>query len=199
MPTSLFDPFQARDIALGWRRISDAVHAEGGRIVVQLWHVGRVSHTSLLPSGQAPVSSTAQPAKGKTCIAGGSAPCSAPRALATDEVPGVVAEYEQAALNAIEAGFDGVEVHGANGCLIDQFLRDSINDRVDAYGGGVKNCVRFLLEVMQAVAGAIGGGRTGLRLRLRLGAALNAPDNTTFYGGDAHGYTGYPRLATAQA
>ena len=147
-----------------WRRITDAVHAEGGRIVVQLWHVGRISHVSLLPGGQAPVSSTAQPARGKTFIAGGFAPCSPPRALATAEIAGVVADYRKAALNAIEAGFDGVEVHGANGYLIDQFLRDSINDRSDGYGGGIAQRVRFLLEVMQAVVGAIGGGRTGLRL-----------------------------------
>ena len=148
----------------GWRRITDSVHAVGGRIVVQLWHVGRISHVSLLPAGEVPVSSTARAASGKTFIAGGFAPCSAPRALATEEIPAVVADYRQAALNAIEAGFDGVEVHGANGYLIDQFLRDSINDRSDAYGGGVAGRARFLVEVMQAVAGAIGGGRTGLRL-----------------------------------
>jgi N-ethylmaleimide reductase len=148
----------------GWRRITDAVHALGGRIVVQLWHVGRISHVSLLPGGQAPVSSTARMAAGKTFIAGGFAPVSAPRALATEEIAGVVADYRQAALNAIEAGFDGVEVHGANGYLIDQFLRDSINDRKDGYGGGIAQRARFLLEVMQAVVGAIGGGRTGLRL-----------------------------------
>ncbi len=147
-----------------WRRITDAVHQQGGRIVVQLWHVGRISHVSLLPGGQAPVSSTARAARGKTFIAGGFAPCSAPRALATEEIAGVVADYRQAALNAIDAGFDGVEVHGANGYLIDQFLRDSINDRSDAYGGGIVQRARFLLEVMQAVVGAIGGGRTGLRL-----------------------------------
>ncbi len=148
----------------GWHRITQAVHAQGGRIVVQLWHVGRISHTSLLPDGQAPVSSTAKIANGKTFIAGGFAPCSAPRALRTDEIPGVVADYRQAALNAIEAGFDGVEIHAANGYLIDQFLRDSINDRSDAYGGSIDNRVRFLLEVTQAVVGAIGGGRTGMRL-----------------------------------
>ncbi|MDO8419178.1 MAG: alkene reductase [Rubrivivax sp.] len=148
----------------GWRRITDAVHAKGGRIVVQLWHVGRISHVSLQPGGQAPVSSTARPAGSKTYIAGGFAPCSPPRALATGEIPGVVEHYRRAALNAIDAGFDGVEVHGANGYLIDQFLRDSLNDRSDAYGGPIENRVRLLLEVMQAVAGAIGGGRTGLRL-----------------------------------
>ena len=148
----------------GWRRITDAVHARGGRIVAQLWHVGRISHVSLQPQGQAPVSSTARPSGAKTFNAGGFVECSVPRALATGEIPGVVAQYRRVALNAIDAGFDGVEVHGANGYLIDQFLRDSVNDRSDAYGGPVENRVRFLREVMQAVTGAIGGGRTGLRL-----------------------------------
>ena len=155
--------FNAEQVA-GWRHITDAVHAQGGRIVVQLWHVGRISHVSLQPDGQAPVSSTARPAKGKTYIAGGFADVSAPRALATEEIPGIVDSYRQAALRAIEAGFDGVEVHGANGYLIEQFLRDSINDRSDAYGGSIENRTRFLLEVMRVVTGAIGGGRTGLRL-----------------------------------
>ncbi len=278
----------------GWRKVTDAVHARGGKIVVQLWHVGRISHVSLLPNGQAPVSSTATPADCKTFIAGGFAQVSAPRALRTDEIAGVVAQYRHAAVSAIEAGFDGVELHGANGYLIEQFLRDSINDRTDQYGGSVVNRVRFLAEVVQAVTNAIGGGRTGLRLspvtpandaaqdsdaqalfehavetlapyklayihvvegatggprdnvafdyaalrrkfkgawmvnngydgqmaadtlargdadlvafgkpfianpdygrRLREGAALNTPDNRTFYGGDAHGYTDYPAL-----
>ncbi len=148
----------------GWRRITDAVHARGGRIVIQLWHVGRISHVSLLPGGQAPVSSTARAARGKTFIAGGFADCSAPRALRTDEIQGLVAEYVHAARCAMDAGFDGVEVHAANGYLIDQFLRDSINDRGDAYGGPIANRTRLLVEVMQAVTTAIGGGRTGVRL-----------------------------------
>jgi N-ethylmaleimide reductase len=155
--------FNAAQVA-GWRRITDAVHAQGGRIVVQLWHVGRISHVSLQPGGQAPVSSTARPAKGKTFTADGFVDCSVPRALATAEMPGIVESYRVAAALAIEAGFDGVEVHGANGYLIDQFLRDSINDRSDAYGGSIQNRCRLLLEVMTAVAGEIGGGRTGLRL-----------------------------------
>ena len=148
----------------GWRLVTDAVHAQGGRIVAQLWHVGRISHVSLQPGGQAPVSSTARTAISKTFIAGGFADVSAPRALRTDEIAGVVAQYRHATLMAMEAGFDGVEVHGANGYLIEQFLRDSINDRGDIYGGSIVNRCRFLLEVMQAVTGAIGGGRTGLRL-----------------------------------
>jgi len=148
----------------GWRKITDAVHAAGGKIVVQLWHVGRISHTSLQPGGGAPVSSTARPAIGKTFTTAGFVDCSTPRALRTDEIPGVVASYRQAARNAIAAGFDGVEVHGANGYLLEQFLRDSINDRTDAYGGSIENRARLLVEVMTAVVAEIGGGRTGLRL-----------------------------------
>jgi N-ethylmaleimide reductase len=148
----------------GWRRVTDAVHAAGGRIVVQLWHVGRVSHVSLQPGGRPPVSPTVRQAATKTYIAGGFAPVSAPRALAAAEILGVVASFRAAARRAIEAGFDGVEVHGANGYLVDQFLRDSINDRTDEYGGTIPNRVRFLVEVMRAIAGEIGGGRTGLRL-----------------------------------
>jgi N-ethylmaleimide reductase len=155
--------FNAAQVA-GWRRITDAVHAEGGRIVIQLWHVGRISHVSLQPGGQAPVSSTARPALTKTFTRDGFVPCSTPRALATAEIPGVVESYRKAARLAIDAGFDGVEVHGANGYLIDQFLRDSINDRTDAYGGSIENRTRLLREVMTAVAGEIGGGRTGLRI-----------------------------------
>ena len=148
----------------GWRRVTDAVHARGGRIVCQLWHVGRISHFSVLPFGTFPVSSTARRAQGKTFTASGFQPVSSPRALRTDEIPGLVDAYAYAARCAIEAGFDGVEVHGANGYLIEQFLRDSINDRTDAYGGPIENRVRFLREVMTAVVAAIGPGRTGLRL-----------------------------------
>ena len=148
----------------GWRRVTDAVHAKGGRIVAQLWHVGRISHVSLQPNGQAPVSSTARPAQARTLTAEGWLPVSAPRPLRTDEIPGVVASYRHAARCAMDAGFDGVEVHGANGYLIEQFLRDSINDRTDGYGGPIANRVRLLVEVIQAVVEEIGGGRTGLRL-----------------------------------
>lgn len=148
----------------GWRRVTDAVHARGGKIVVQLWHVGRISHVSLLPGGQAPLSSTSRAAKGKTFIQGGFADVSQPRALLEAEIPGVIAQYHHAAQMALEAGFDGVEVHAANGYLIEQFLRDSINDRTDAYGGSIANRCRFLSEVMHTVTDAIGGDRTGLRL-----------------------------------
>jgi N-ethylmaleimide reductase len=148
----------------GWRRVTDAVHAAGGRIVAQLWHVGRISHVSLQPNGRAPVSSTARRAETRTLTGEGWVPVSAPRALRTDETAAVVASYRHAARCAMDAGFDGVEVHGANGYLIEQFLRDSINDRSDAYGGPLENRARLLIEVMQAVVEEIGGGRTGLRL-----------------------------------
>jgi len=154
----------SRDQVDGWRHVTDAVHAAGGRVVIQLWHVGRISHVSLQPNGVAPVSSTGRAAVGKTFTREGFVDVSTPRALRTDELPGIVAAYGRAARYAIEAGFDGVEVHGANGYLLDQFLRDSINDRSDAYGGAIPNRARLLLEVMRAVVAEIGGGRTGLRL-----------------------------------
>lgn len=147
-----------------WRRITDSVHAQGGRIVVQLWHVGRISHVSLLPGGQQPVSSTARAANGKTFTAKGFEPVSAPRALRSEELPRIVDDYCSAARKALAAGFDGVEVHAANGYLLEQFLRDSINDRSDDYGGRRENRVRLLAEVMAAVSAEIGGGRTGVRL-----------------------------------
>ena len=155
--------YTAEQVA-AWRRITDAVHAEGGRIVIQLWHVGRISHSSLLPGGAQPVSATARAAHSKTYVAGGFADVSTPRALRTEEIPAIVADYAHAARCAMEAGFDGVEVHAANGYLIEQFLRDSINDRTDAYGGPLENRLRFLAEVMAAVTGAIGAARTAIRL-----------------------------------
>jgi len=155
--------YSAEQVA-GWKRVTDAVHAKGGKVVVQLWHVGRISHVSLQPNGQPPVSSTARRAKGKTFTAQGFEDVSEPRALRTDELPRIVAEYRQAARHAIEAGFDGVEVHSANGYLLEQFLRDSVNDRTDAYGGSIVNRARLLIEVMQAITAEIGGARTGIRL-----------------------------------
>jgi N-ethylmaleimide reductase len=148
----------------GWKIVTDAVHARGGRIVAQIWHVGRISHTSLLPPGAMPVSSTARIAHTKTFTPAGFEPVSAPRALETAEISGVVDQFRRAARNALEAGFDGIEVHGANGYLIEQFLRDSCNDRTDRYGGSIENRVRFVVEVMRAVCEEIGPGRAGLRL-----------------------------------
>ena len=161
----------------GWRRITQAVHARGARIVAQLWHVGRVSHFSLQPGGAPPVSSTARAAQRKAYTHEGLVMCSPPRALRDDELPRIALQYRQCALNALEAGFDGVEVHGANGYLIDQFLRDSINDREGRYGGGIEGRLRLLLEVMQAVAGAVGGSRTGLRISPANPLAGDAPDS----------------------
>ena len=151
-----------------WRLTTDAVHAAGGKIVMQLWHVGRVSHHELQPEGQAPVAPSAITANTKTVLIHDGVPAffptSAPRALGLDELPGIVQDYAQAAANAIEAGFDGVEVHAANGYLLDQFLRRNANQRTDAYGGSIDNRARLLGEVMQAIASRIGGGKTGLRI-----------------------------------
>ncbi|MGE5471565.1 MAG: alkene reductase [Bacteroidota bacterium] len=148
----------------GWRQVTDAVHAAGGKIVLQLWHVGRISHTSLLPDGVAPVSSTARAADAMTYTAEGFVPVSTPRALRDDEIPALIEDYRIAARNAIAAGFDGVEIHAANTYLIEQFLRDSVNDRSGPYGGSIANRARLLLEVVEAVSGEIGAGRTGIRL-----------------------------------
>lgn len=155
--------YSAEQVA-GWRRVTDAVHAAGGKIVIQLWHVGRVSHVSLLPEGMVPVSSSARAADTKTYTAKGFEPVSAPRALRSDELPRIVADYRAAARNAMAAGFDGVELHGANGYLLEQFLRDSLNDRSDAYGGSIANRARLLLEAMAAVVAEIGAGRSAIRL-----------------------------------
>ena len=146
-----------------WRMVTDAVHAKGGRIFVQLWHVGRVSHVDL-HGGKAPVAPSAIRAEAKTFVNNGFADVSEPRALERDELPGIVESFRQAAANAIEAGFDGVEVHGANGYLLDEFLRETANVRTDAYGGSIENRARLLLEVTAAVAGEIGANRTGVRL-----------------------------------
>ncbi len=147
-----------------WQAVTQAVHAEGGKIVLQLWHVGRISHTSLLPAGEVPVSSTDRAANASTFTREGFIPVSKPRALRDDEIPGLIGDYRRAARNAIDAGFDGVEIHAANTYLIEQFLRDSVNDRSGPYGGSIENRARLLLEVVGAVAGEIGAGRTGIRL-----------------------------------
>jgi N-ethylmaleimide reductase len=147
----------------GWRKVTDAVHAKGGRIYVQLWHVGRVSHVDLL-GGKAPVAPSAIRAETKTFVNNGFADVSEPRALEAGEIPAIVETFRQAAANAIAAGFDGVEVHGANGYLLDQFLRETANVRTDSYGGSIENRARLLLEVTEAVSRQIGADRTGVRL-----------------------------------
>ncbi|RMO82922.1 putative proteinH:flavin oxidoreductase H oxidase protein [Pseudomonas syringae pv. philadelphi] len=147
-----------------WRKVTDAVHAKGGRIFVQLWHVGRVSHVDLQPGGAAPVAPSAIRAQTKTFVNNGFADVSEPRALELDELPGIINDFRQAAANAMAAGFDGVEIHGANGYLLDQFIKDSANQRTDAYGGSVENRARLLLEVTAAVVKEIGAQRTGVRI-----------------------------------
>jgi N-ethylmaleimide reductase len=149
----------------GWREVVAAVHAAGGRIVAQLWHVGRVSIPDYQPDGGAPVSASAVRAEGQAMKPDFSmTPFVTPRALSIDEIAGVVEDYARAARRAREAGFDGVEIHAANGYLIDQFLRDGVNRRTDRYGGSIENRVRFLLEVVQAVVAEIGADRVGVRI-----------------------------------
>ena len=151
----------------GWRGVVDAVHAKGGLIFLQLWHVGRASHSSFQPGGVLPVSSSAVPisAELKTMTADGKPTTyETPRALETGEIVGVVESFRQAASNALKAGFDGVEIHGANGYLIEQFLQSKTNLRTDRYGGSIENRARFLMEITQAVIGVWGANRVGVRL-----------------------------------
>ncbi|HEY0818019.1 MAG TPA: alkene reductase [Rhizobacter sp.] len=150
----------------GWKKVTDAVHAKGGKIFVQLWHTGRVSHSRFQPGQQAPVAPSALKATGaRTYVIGqGFVETSEPRALATEEIAGVVNDFRTAAANAIQAGFDGIELHAAHGYLIDAFLRSGSNQRTDRYGGSIQNRARFLLEITAAVIGEIGAKRVGLRL-----------------------------------
>src|SRR5271168_4566296 len=288
----------SKEQVAGWRKVTDRVHERGGRIFIQLWHVGRISHTSLQVNNGAPVAPSAIRAKGKTFVGGTFADVSEPRALALEEIPGIIESFKLATANALAAGFDGVEVHGANGYLLEQFAKDGTNKRTDAYGGSIENRARLMLEVTKAVVAETGGERTGIRIspvtpsndisdshpqplfdyivdgldalklvyihviegatggprdvapfdyaslrkrfrgayvanngydfelankqlaanaadliafgkpfisnpdlveRLKNGAALNAPDKATFYGGGAKGYTDYPTLEAAEA
>jgi N-ethylmaleimide reductase len=148
----------------GWRQVTDVVHGAGGKIALQLWHVGRISHPDLQPGGQLPVAPSALRAAGQTFTGQGMKDFVTPRALDIAELPALVETYARAAKNALEAGFDGVEVHAGNGYLLDQFLRSSTNQRTDAYGGSKEKRARLLLEVLDAVADAIGNERVGLRL-----------------------------------
>ena len=148
----------------GWKCVTQAVHVAGGPIVLQLWHVGRISHPSFQPGGRAPVAPSAIRPNGQAFTEKGFEPIPTPRALETAEIPGIVAQYAQAARNALAAGFDGVEVHAANGYLIDQFLRDQTNKRTDRYGGSIENRSQFLMEVVDAVIAAVGAECTGVRI-----------------------------------
>ena len=155
----------------GWQQVTEAVHREGGRIFLQLWHSGRISHSSLL-EGKQPVAPSSLAAKGSLHTPIGKVEMNAPRALETEEIPAIVAEFKRGAINAKTAGFDGVELHGAFGYLIDQFLQDGSNQRRDRYGGSLENRVRFLLEVVEAVTEVWEDNRVGIKL---------SPSNT-FYG-----------------
>src|SRR5690606_38467657 len=161
----------------GWRAVTAAVHRHGGAIFAQLWHVGRVAHCSVQPYERAPVGPVATPARGVSAFGyredgtPGQMPVSTPRALETDEIPRITADFVAAARNAIEAGFDGVEIHGANGYLFEQFINGGLNLRSDGYGGAIGNRLRLLLETVDAVSAAVGPSRTGVRL---------SPFNRTF-------------------
>ena len=145
-----------------WRKVTDAVHETGGRMVLQLWHMGRIVHPHML-NGKPPVSSSAVRCQAKVKSSSGDLDYETPRALEVDELPRVAQDYARAAQHAIEAGFDGVEIHGANGYLLDQFIRDGVNQRTDDYGGSVENRWRFPLEVVDAVVKVAGAERTGIR------------------------------------
>ena len=148
----------------GWRQVTAAVHAKGARIFLQLWHVGRQSHPLLQPAGAAPLAPSALQAEGDAHAASGPVAFSMPRALAIDEIPAIVEEFRRGAALALEAGFDGVELHGANGYLPDQFLQDGSNHRTDRYGGSIVNRARFFLEVTAALVSVWGKGRIGVRI-----------------------------------
>jgi N-ethylmaleimide reductase len=148
----------------GWKTVTKAVHQAGGRIFLQLWHVGRISHPDLQPGGALPVAPSAIAPIGESATYTGMKPYVVPRALATDEIPEIVAQYRSGAENALAAGFDGIEVHSANGYLLDQFLQDNSNHRTDEYGGSIENRARLLLEVMDAVVDVWGADRVGVRL-----------------------------------
>lgn len=155
----------------GWKSVTDAVHAAGSKIFLQLWHSGRVSHSALL-DGELPIAPSATAPEGQLHTPIGKVNFETPRALETAEIPAIVEQFRQGAQNAIAAGFDGVELHGAFGYLIDQFLQEGSNHRTDEYGGSVENRARFVLEVMAAITGVCGGDRVGIKL---------SPSNT-FYG-----------------
>ncbi len=154
----------SKEQVAGWRKVTDRMHANGGKIFIQIWHVGRISHVSLQENNQVPVAPSAIRAKGKTFVNGTFTEISEPRALALEEIPGIIETFRRGAANALEAGFDGVEIHGANGYLLDQFAKDGTNKRTDAYGGSIENRAKLMLEVSKAVAAEAGAERTGIRI-----------------------------------
>jgi 2,4-dienoyl-CoA reductase-like NADH-dependent reductase (Old Yellow Enzyme family) len=167
----LFNPGLYSDAQqAGWRAVTDAVHADGGRIFAQLWHVGRLSHVSLQEDGALPVSSVARQAAGSSAFAwqhpgvAGQVPASEPRALAAGEIPRVINDFVLAARRAMAAGFDGVELHGANGYLFEQFINGELNTRDDAYGGSIDNRLRLMLETIDALIAEVGANRIGVRI-----------------------------------
>ncbi len=185
----------------GWKLVTSAVHERAGRIFCQLWHVGRISHVDLQPDGQAPVAPSAQRAEAKTITSAtsGRVDVSMPRALETDELPGIVEQYRTAAANAKAAGFDGVEIHGANGYLLDQFTRDGTNRRTDDFGGSIANRLRLPLQVAEAVCDVWGSGRVGYRVS-PMGGTGDLKDSTpdeTF--GELAEHLGVMRLAYIHA
>ncbi len=182
------------DQVAGWKRITDAVHAAGGTMLLQLWHVGRVSHPSYL-DGALPVAPSAIAPQGHVSLIRPKTDYVVPRALELSEIPGVVAEYRRGAENAKRAGFDGVEVHGANGYLLDQFLQDSTNLRTDAYGGPIENRARLLLEVVDACIDVWGADRVGLHLAPRGDAHTMGDSNPLATFGYVAEQTGQRRIA----
>ncbi|WP_305069247.1 alkene reductase [Lichenibacterium dinghuense] len=171
-----------------WSRVTEAVHRNDGRIVLQLWHTGRISHPDVQPGGQLPVSASAIRPEGQAFTAKGMQDHVTPRALDTDEIPGIVEDYRRAAANARRAGFDGVEVHSANNYLLEQFVRDSTNERTDRYGGSIENRLRFPLEAVQA---AIQGWGTAERVGIRLSPATTGVGNTPLDSTPAETYGAY--------
>jgi N-ethylmaleimide reductase len=167
----LFTPgiYTSEQVA-GWRRVTDEVHDAGGKIFIQIWHVGRVSHTSILPDGMIPVSSSSLQANATPAFGynekgePGHVPASKPRALSVADIKRVTADFVRAAQFAMDANFDGVEIHGANGYLFEQFINPTANNRTDEYGGSIENRLRFMLETFDALASAIGGKRVGVRI-----------------------------------
>ena len=174
----------SKEQVAGWRKVTDRVHEKGGRIFIQLWHVGRVSHDSLQPGGGKPVAPSAIRAKGKTFVNGTFTDISEPRALELSEIPGIIEDFKRGTENALAAGFDGVEIHGANGYLLDQFAKDGTNKRTDAYGGSIENRAKLMLEVSKVVAARrrprahrhphLAGDARQRRLRLQSAAAVRS-------------------------